>query len=57
MIAPARALFSESLLLRREVGDQWGIANSLLNLSEAAYDQGAYAEALGLAGESRDGSS
>jgi predicted ATPase/class 3 adenylate cyclase len=38
----ARALFEESLRLRRELGDKKGIAASLNNLGGIAYEQGDY---------------
>lgn len=41
----ARALFEESLTIRRELGDQEGIAQSLGNLGNVAHEQGDYASA------------
>ncbi len=59
--ARAEALHEESLALRRELGDTWGIAISLLSLGCLAADQHDYAraatlekEALSLYGELGD---
>ena len=43
--AAARALHEESLSIRRELGERWGIASSLNNLGNVAYAQGDYAAA------------
>jgi hypothetical protein len=42
----------ESLALRRELGDKWGIANTLDLLGDLAGEQGDYAAAQGLLAES-----
>lgn len=47
----AAALHEESLALRRELGDTWGMANALHNLGQVAYGQGELARALRLAEE------
>jgi predicted ATPase len=48
----ARALYEESLAIRRELGDQHGIADSLNNLGILASDQGEYEAARALYEES-----
>src|SRR5579871_6424352 len=50
--ATARALYEESLAIRRELGDKNGIADSLSNLGEMAKEQGDYAAARALYEES-----
>jgi predicted ATPase/DNA-binding XRE family transcriptional regulator len=50
--ARAAALFEESLALRRELGDTWGVAASLTNLGNIAYYQGDHARAEALYDES-----
>jgi len=44
-IGRARSLHEESLSLRREMGDKWGIAMSLSDLGNVAYRQGDYTAA------------
>jgi tetratricopeptide (TPR) repeat protein len=44
----AVALHEESLALRRELGDKWGIASSLGNLGLVAFERGDYARAVAL---------
>ena len=41
----AHALYEQGLEIKRQIGDQQGIANSLLNLGNVAYSQGDYGEA------------
>jgi predicted ATPase/class 3 adenylate cyclase/DNA-binding NarL/FixJ family response regulator len=48
----ARALYEESLALRRELGDRYGIASALNNLGIVAHYQGDYATARALHEES-----
>ena len=48
----AQALLEESLVLRRELGDKWGIAHSLNSLGVVALDQGDYGAAQALFEES-----
>jgi predicted ATPase/Tfp pilus assembly protein PilF len=50
--ATARTLYEESLAIRREVGDQRGIAGSLGNMGIVAREQGDYATARALHEES-----
>ena len=50
--ASARALFEESLAIRRELGDKRGVAHSLNNLATVAAQQGDYASARPLFEES-----
>ncbi len=50
--APARALYEESLAIRREAGDRRGVAGSLCNLGNVAHVQGDYASARALYEES-----
>ena len=44
----AHALHEESLAIRREMGDRWGIAGSLNSLGNVAYEQGDYPAAHAL---------
>jgi tetratricopeptide (TPR) repeat protein len=46
-VSQARALFEESLSVRRALGDRWAIANSLNNLSTVSQDQGDFEAAWG----------
>ena len=48
----ARALLEESLAIRRELGDRWGIARALSNLGNVALNQGDYPAARALLEES-----
>ena len=48
----ARALHEESLEIKRDFGDRWGIAGSLNNLGNVAYEQGDYPVARALHEES-----
>jgi predicted ATPase len=48
----ARALHEESLAIKREIGDQRGIASSLNNLGSVAFNQGEYEAARALHEES-----
>ena len=48
----ARSLQEEALAIRRELGDQWGIAASLNNLADVAHDQRDYLAARALSDES-----
>jgi predicted ATPase/class 3 adenylate cyclase len=41
----ARSLYEQSLSIRQEIGDRWGIASSLNNLGGVAQHQGDYASA------------
>ena len=50
--AGARALYEESLMIRRQFGDQQGIAGSLNSLGNVASEQGDYVGARALYGES-----
>src|SRR5262249_4998789 len=43
-----RALYEESLTIKRELGDRWGIAMTLGNLGFVASEQGEYGVAQGL---------
>ena len=51
-ITGARALYEESLALRREIGDKWGIGSSLHNLAFIAWGRGDYQGARALFEES-----
>jgi len=42
----------ESLILRRKLGDTWGIANLLSNMAEVAYERGRLTDAEAMAEES-----
>src|SRR5258708_14897409 len=46
--ARARSLFEESRALFREVGDKWGLSNTLQGLGAVAYRQGNDAQACSL---------
>jgi predicted ATPase/class 3 adenylate cyclase len=46
--AAARSLHEESLAIKRELGDKWGIASSLNNLGIIAQEQGDYTAARSL---------
>jgi predicted ATPase/class 3 adenylate cyclase/Tfp pilus assembly protein PilF len=50
--ASARSLYTESLAIRRELADIWGIARSINSLGAAAYSQGDYPTARSLFEES-----
>ena len=50
--ATAKALYEESLALRRELGDQWGIGAALNNLGLVVLHDGDYPAARALYGES-----
>ena len=51
----ARPLYAEALALRREIGDERGIASCLNNLGNVAYDTGDFREAKHLFEEARNG--
>ena len=48
----ARSLFEESLAIRRQLDDKWGIAYLLNNLGNIALEQGDYSPARSLFDES-----
>ena len=48
VISTARVLYEESLAIRRQLGDRWGMASSLNNLGNVAHDQGGYRAARAL---------
>ena len=50
--AAYRALFEESLEIKKQLGDRWGMANSLSNLGMVAYNQDDYPAARALFEES-----